>query len=125
VQVVAADLGKTFATESAHGSINMEAESGETFIMFTSRYAAFRAETVPQGSGTLKGIASVNNDVYQILPTTAADYAGMTGARFGVTNTLTVSRRLYSLKQLWEMRKILPLRLREHGRQQPKVQALP
>jgi hypothetical protein len=91
VQVVAADLGKTFATESAHGSINMEAESGETFIMFTSRYAAFRAETVPQGSGTLKGIASVNNDVYQILPTTAADYAGMTGARFGVTNTLTVS----------------------------------
>ncbi|MDN5296112.1 MAG: hypothetical protein PWQ71_218 [Bacteroidota bacterium] len=91
VQVAAADLGKTFATESAHGSINMEAESGETFIMFTSRYAAFRAETVPEGSGTLKGIASVNNDVYQILPTTAADYAGLTGARFGVTNTLTVS----------------------------------
>jgi hypothetical protein len=89
VQVAAADLGKTFATESAHGSINMEAESGETFIMFTSRYAAFRDETVPQGSGTLKGIASVNNDVYQILPTTAADYAGMTGVRFG--NTLTVS----------------------------------
>lgn len=91
VQVAAADLGKTFATESAHGSINMEAESGGTFIMFTSRYAAFRDETVPEGSGTLKGIASVNNDVYQILPTTAADYAGMTGARFGVTNTLTVS----------------------------------
>jgi hypothetical protein len=69
----------------------MEAESGETFIMFTSRYAAFRDVRVPDGSGTLKGIASVSNGVYQILPTTAADYAGMTGARFGVTNTLTVS----------------------------------
>jgi hypothetical protein len=91
VQVVEADLGKTFATETAHGSINLEAESGETFVMFTSRYATFKGETVPQGSGTLKGIASVNNDVYQILPTSTADYAGMTGARFGVTNTLTVS----------------------------------
>lgn len=91
VQVVAADLSKTFATTTAHGSINMESESGETFVMFTSRYAVFNTQTVPQGSGTLKGIASVNNTTYQILPTVAADYAGMTGARFGVTNTLTVS----------------------------------
>ncbi|RNC65406.1 fimbrillin family protein [Proteiniphilum sp. X52] len=91
VQVVEADLSKTFATTNAHGSINMEAESGEAFVMFTARFAAFQAETVPQGSGTLKGIASVNNTTYQVLPTVAADYAGMTGTRFGVTNTLTVS----------------------------------
>ncbi|MEA5128820.1 MAG: fimbrillin family protein [Proteiniphilum sp.] len=89
VQVAADDLGKTFASASAHGSINMEAENGGTFVMFTSRYAAFVAETVPAGSGTLKGIASINNGVYQVLPTVAADYAGMTGDRFG--NTLTVS----------------------------------
>lgn len=91
VQVVSDDLSKTFATTSGHGSINMEAETGETFIMFTSRYAVFQAETVPQGSGTLKGLASVNNTTYQILPTVLDDAAGMTGTRFGVTNTLTVS----------------------------------
>lgn len=85
VQVVSADLEKTFATDK-HGSINIEAESGETFVMFTSSYATFKGEKVPQGSGTLKGIASVNKDVYQILPTVATDFAGMTGERFGDDN---------------------------------------
>lgn len=83
VQVVAADLSKTLATESSHGSVGMESKNGETFVLFTSKYAAFKNDAVPQGSGTLKGIASVNNSTYQILPTVADDYAGMTGERFG------------------------------------------
>jgi len=96
VQVVAADLEKTFATDK-HGSINMEFENGGQFILFTSSYAVFKNQKVPQGSGTLKGIASINQPkdgeaVYQILPTVAADVEGLTQSRFGSsTSTLEVS----------------------------------
>lgn len=89
VQVVGDDLGKTFAPSSGHGTINMEAATGESFAMFTASFSVFKSSTVPSGSGTLQGIASINSGVCQILPTVLADTEGMTGTRFG--NTLTVS----------------------------------
>lgn len=83
VQVVEADLAKTWVMDGAHTSINIENAAGETFVVFSSKYAANGAEVVPQGSGVLKGIASLNNDVYQLILTSTEDYAGMTGARLG------------------------------------------
>ncbi len=83
VQVVEADLAKTWVMDGAHTSINIENAAGETFVVFTSKYATNGTEVVPQGSGVLKGIASVNNDVYQLILTSTEDYAGMTNARLG------------------------------------------
>ncbi|MBR7157621.1 MAG: DNA/RNA non-specific endonuclease [Bacteroidales bacterium] len=82
VQVVEEDLSKTFATADAHTSIGVEAKSGELFDIFTSKYATFKSQKVPQGSGTLKGIAGVYNGKTQIMISDVADYAGMSGARF-------------------------------------------
>lgn len=89
VQVVNADLSKTVGG-AAHTSINMESNNSESFVMFTASYAAFKTDNVPQGSGVLKGIASVNNSVYQVMPRAASDYAGMTNARFGAPAQLTI-----------------------------------
>lgn len=83
VQVVEADLAKTWVMDGAHTSINIENAAGETFVVFSSKYATNGAEVVPQGSGVLKGIASVNNGVYQLILTSTEDYAGMTNARLG------------------------------------------
>lgn len=82
VQVVNEDLEKNVGG-SSHTSINMEAKTGEKFVMFTASYATFKGDKVPQGSGALKGIANINGTTYQIVPTVASDYAGLTGARFG------------------------------------------
>ena len=82
VQVVNEDLEKNVGG-SSHTSINMEAKTGEKFVMFTASYATFKGDRVPQGSGALKGIANINGTTYQIVPTVASDYAGLTGPRFG------------------------------------------
>ncbi|MBQ3175634.1 MAG: DNA/RNA non-specific endonuclease [Bacteroidales bacterium] len=82
VQVVGSDLSKTFATAEAHTSIGVEAKSGQIFDIFTSKYATFKGEKVPQGSGVLKGISGVYNGKPQIMISDVSDYAGMTGARF-------------------------------------------
>lgn len=82
VQVVAADLGKTFSTSSAHTSINMESRDGDKFILFTSKYASFKDEKVPQGSGTLKGVACVYYEKSQIILAQKSDADGLTGKRF-------------------------------------------
>ena len=84
VQVVAEDLGKTFVMNNGNTSITFESRTGETFDLFTSRWAeSLKSVQVPEGSGTLKGIAGINNDTYQISLTSTDDYAGLTGERFG------------------------------------------
>ncbi len=82
VQVVSEDLEKTFVMGGNHTSIAMEAKTGEMFDIFSSKYAVFADEKVPQGSGILKGIAGVNNGKYQISISEKADYASLTGERF-------------------------------------------
>ncbi len=82
VQVASDDLNKTFVVGDAHTSIGIEAKTGELFDIFSSKYAVFAAESVPQGSGTLKGIAGVNSGRYQISVSDRSDYSGLTGARF-------------------------------------------
>lgn len=83
VQVASADLTKTFVMGGAHTSINMETADGKKFVVFSSKYATYGAQTVPQGSGTIKGISSINNGNLQIIFAQTSDYAGLTGERFG------------------------------------------
>lgn len=87
VQVSDADRGKTFVeygpADSSHRSINFIARTGERFVLFSSAYSTFGKETVPECSGTLKGIAAVyGGGTYQISITSTDDYAGLTGERF-------------------------------------------
>lgn len=82
VQVSDLDLDKTWVSGGNHTSIQMVSKSGRNFYVFSSKYASYGAETVAQGSGTIKGIASINKGVMQIIFAQASDFAGLTGARF-------------------------------------------
>ena len=87
VQVVDSDLGKTFVTQDGEGkdrhtSINFISRTGVRFLLFSSAYSTFGDQLVPEGSGTLKGIAAVHGGDYQISITSTDDYAGLTGERF-------------------------------------------
>ena len=83
VQVADADLSKTFVMGGAHTSISMEDANGNKFVVFSSKYATYGTQTVPQGSGTIKGISSINNGNMQIIFAQNSDFAGLTGERFG------------------------------------------
>ena len=83
VQVADADLSKTWVMGGAHTSINIEDANGNKFVVFSSKYATYGTSTVAQGSGTLKGISSINNGNMQIIFAQNSDYAGLTGERFG------------------------------------------
>ena len=85
VQVASSDLANTWVMGGAHTSINMEDAAGNKFVVFSSKYASYGTETVAQGAGTIKGIASINNGNMQIIFAQAGDYAGLTGARFDST----------------------------------------
>ena len=82
VQVASSDLANTWVVGGAHTSINMEDAQGNKFVVFSSKYATYAAETVAQGAGTIKGIASINSGNIQIIFAQATDYAGLTGERF-------------------------------------------
>lgn len=87
VQVSSSDLTKTWVMGGAHTSINVEDANGNKFVVFSSKYATYGTETVAQGSGTIKGIASINKGAIQIIFAQASDYASLTGARFDGTVT--------------------------------------
>ena len=82
VQVASSDLSKTWSTTDSHTSINMEDANGNKFVVFSSKYATYGTETVAQGSGTIKGISSINNGNMQLIFAQTSDYAGLTGERF-------------------------------------------
>ena len=82
VQVVEADLSKTFVMDEKHTSINMQSKAGDEFVMFSSKYSTYGEETVPQGSGSLTGIAAVFGTTYQISVVSTDGYKGLTGERF-------------------------------------------
>jgi len=71
VQVAESDLAKTFVEgtgdNAKHTSINVETADGKTFVIFSSKYASYGAETVPQGSGTIKGISSISKGTMQLI----------------------------------------------------------
>jgi len=98
VQVKAEYIGHTFATESSHTSIPFEGKSGGEFDLFTSKLATFINETVPSGSGTLKGIAGIFGSRHQIYISEKGDYAGLTGERYapGAQFSLVATSRTVS-----------------------------
>lgn len=81
VQVVEADLAKTFVVGGAHTSINVEDANGNKFAIFSSKYASYGTTKVPQGSGTIKGISSISKGAMQIIFAQESDFAGLTGER--------------------------------------------
>jgi len=89
VQVVEADLTKNIASADAHTTINMESSTGENFSIFSAKYSEFVGVAVPQGSGSMKGIASVNSGAIQVTPRNRTDFAGLTGTRFASAAQLT------------------------------------
>ena len=82
VQVKSSYLSKTWVDSSKHTSIGMEDADGNSFVVFSSQYSTYGTQTVAQGSGTIKGIASINNNNLQIIFAQESDFAGLTGARF-------------------------------------------
>ncbi len=86
VQVADADLSKTFVMDGAHTSIKVEDANGNSFVIFSSKYATYGTTAVPQGSGTIKGISSINNGNMQIIFAQNSDFAGLTGERFGAAS---------------------------------------
>lgn len=95
VQVADADLSKTWVVGGAHTSINMVTKDGGTFVVRSSKYSTFGTQTVPQGSGTIYGIATNYNSTIQLIFAKDSDYAGLTGERFKVEgSTLTVDQAI-------------------------------
>ncbi len=82
VQVASADLAKTWVMDGSHTSITIEDANGNSFAIFSSKYATYGTQTVAQGSGTIKGISSISKGAMQLIFAQQSDYAGLTGARF-------------------------------------------
>lgn len=84
VQVVDDDLSKNWGNKDSHTSINMETRSGLNFIVQSSKYSSFKDTKVAQGSGKIKGIASIYQTNIQIAFAQESDFAGLTGERFTI-----------------------------------------
>ena len=87
VQVAASDLSKTWVTSNAHTSINIDDAKGNKVVVFSSKYATYGATALPQGSGTISGISSINNGKMQLIFAQESDFTGLTGERFGQGTT--------------------------------------
>lgn len=98
VQVKDDYIGHSFGNADNHTSIPFEGKSGGEFDLFTSKLASFINETVPAGSGTLKGIAGVFGSRCQIYVSEKGDYAGLTGERYapGALFSLAATSRTVS-----------------------------
>lgn len=70
-------------TGTVLGTKNMETVDN-TFNMYVRGSVdygpTFRAESMPTGNGTLKGLVSMYSSVYQLIPQSVSDFSGMTGS---------------------------------------------
>ena len=76
-QVVEGDLGKTMGD-----SPEIETEDGSSFLMYSRSNTPWAGDNVPQGAGTVYGLVGSYNGVYQLVPSRATDFEGMTESRF-------------------------------------------
>ena len=60
----------------------MEDENGNKFIVRSGKFSSYGKETVAQGSGKIRGIATIYNSDIQLVFAQTSDYAALTGARF-------------------------------------------
>lgn len=99
VQVMDGSLGKTWVEtvykdgkdQAQNTEIGIVTRDGKAFVVFSSKYSSYGSESVAQGSGTIKGIGSINNDGMQLIFAQKTDWAGLTGERFE-TETLVTSK---------------------------------
>ena len=82
VQVVSEDLGKTWVVGGAGTQIGIVSPDGSEFVVFSRKNASYGSESVPQGSGTIKGVASRYNEVMQLFFAQNTDWADLNGTRF-------------------------------------------
>ncbi len=81
-QVKNSSLSLAKLNDGTNPVIGMEAEGSELdFAMFVRAGATFSGNAVPQGNGTLKGLATIGA-TGQVRPTAASDLATMTGTRY-------------------------------------------
>lgn len=76
-QVVQGDLEKTMGDKPS-----IETEDGSSFLMYSRSNTPWAGEEVPQGAGTVYGLVGSHNGVYQLVPSRATDFEGMTESRF-------------------------------------------
>lgn len=85
VQVSESDLSKKwyYGTQSG-ANITLVTKNGKNIVVRSSKYSSFKDQTVPQGSGEIKGIAAIFGSDMQLIFSDASDWSGLTGARFTV-----------------------------------------
>ena len=82
VQVINEDLDKTWVYGNTGTSIGIESAEGYEFAVYSPKASSYGQEAIPQGSGTIKGIASKYNDDVQLLFAQASDWEGLADTRF-------------------------------------------
>lgn len=82
VQFANSELGKTWAEASDYGNRTIEDENENTAVVRTSSYASFAEEILPEGSGSMVGIASRFNETTQFYVRSLTEVM-LTGDRFG------------------------------------------
>lgn len=83
-QVIDADLTKKMSE-----SPKVETEDKATFLMFSRTNAPWADEAVPQGAGALIGLCGSYSNAWQLVPSVASGFAGMTGERFSGAPSVT------------------------------------
>ena len=107
IQVVAADLEKTFVSNGKSTEIGVESKTeaekpGRTFFIYSyyksgSNSNVLTTTSVPEGAGVLKGIASRYNDKFQLILTSLEDFEGMTGERFEPAPYVKIKKYSYAV----------------------------
>lgn len=98
VQLKGKFVGKSFVYQEEGKDVTtlvFEGKDGRDFDLFTSRYAVFKDELVPTGSGVLKGVAGKYGARIQMSISAISDWSGLTGERFSTGKVFNISIKEY------------------------------
>ena len=98
VQLKGKFIGKSFMYLEDGKEITtvvFEGKDGRDFDLFTSKYAVFKDELIPSGSGVLKGIAGRYGARIQMSISARSDWSGLTGERFSTGKVFNIAFNEY------------------------------